>query len=45
MFLKHRTRTKDGKTHAYYSVCESLRLSRNSTFLRRAIRVVIGKPA
>jgi len=26
MYLKRRTRQKDGKTHVYYSVCESLRV-------------------
>jgi hypothetical protein len=28
MFLKRRTRIQDGKTHTYYSVCASLRVSR-----------------
>ena len=27
MYLKPRTRTKDGKTHTYYAVCESVRVS------------------
>jgi transposase len=27
MYLKRRTREKDGKTHVYYAVCESLRVS------------------
>ena len=39
MFLKRRTRTKDGKTHAYYSVCESLRLSRDRVVQRQVLHL------
>lgn len=35
MFLKRRTRTKDGKTHACYSVCESLRICRDRVVPRQ----------
>jgi len=37
MFLKRRTRTKAGKTHAYYSVCESLRISRDRVVQRQVL--------
>jgi Transposase DDE domain len=39
MFLKRRTRTKDGKTHIYYSVCESLRLSRHRVVQRQVLHL------
>lgn len=39
MFLKRRTRTKDGKTHAYYSVCESLRVSRARGVQRQVLHL------
>lgn len=37
MLLKRRTRTKDGKTHTYYSVCESLRVSRDRVIQRQVL--------
>jgi len=39
MFLKRRTRTKDGKTPAYYSVCESLRVSRDRVVQRQILHL------
>jgi transposase len=39
MFLKRRTRTKDGKTHTYYSVCESLRVSRTCVVQRQILHL------
>lgn len=39
MFLKRRTRSKDGKTHAYYSVCESLRVSRDRVVQRQVLHL------
>ncbi|HEY9171486.1 MAG TPA: IS1634 family transposase, partial [Verrucomicrobiae bacterium] len=39
MFLKRRTRTKDGKTHVYYSVCESLRVSRTQVVQRQILHL------
>ena len=39
MFLKRRTRTKDGKTHAYYSVCESLRVSPERVVQRQVLHL------
>ncbi|MGV1015525.1 MAG: hypothetical protein ACOYB4_11200 [Methyloceanibacter sp.] len=42
MFLKRRTRTKGGKTHACYSVCESLRLSRTRVVQRQVLH--LGEP-
>ena len=39
MFLKRRTRNKDGKTHVYYSVCESVRISRNRTIQRQILHL------
>ena len=39
MFLKRRTRTKDGKTHAYYSICESLRVSRDRVVQRQVLHL------
>ena len=35
MFLKRRTRHKDGKTHVYYALCESLRVSRGRVVQRQ----------
>ena len=35
MFIKRHTVRKDGKVHTYYSLCESLRVSRNRTVQRR----------
>jgi hypothetical protein len=40
MFLKRRNRTKDGKTHTYYSVCESLRISRDRVVRSRHRRML-----
>jgi transposase len=37
MFLKRRTRHKDGKTHTYYSVCESLRVHGGRTVQRQLL--------
>jgi hypothetical protein len=39
MFLKRRSRTKDGKTHTDYSVCESLRLSRDRIVQRQVLHL------
>ena len=39
MFIKRRTRTKDGKTHIYYSVCESLRVSRDRVVQRQVLHL------
>ena len=39
MFLKRRARTKDGKTHTYYSVCESLRVSRTAVVQRQVLHL------
>ena len=39
MFLKRRTRTKDGKTPIYYSVCESLRVSRDRVVQRQILHL------
>lgn len=39
MFLKRRARTKDGKTHTYYSVCESLRVSRDRVIQRQVLHL------
>ena len=39
MFLKRRTRTKDGQTHAYYSICESLRVSRHRVVQRQILHL------
>ena len=39
MFLKRRTRKKDGKTHVYYSVCESLRVSSDRTTQRQLLHL------
>ena len=39
MFLKRRTRTKDGKTHTYYSVCESLRVGRQRVLQRQVLHL------
>jgi hypothetical protein len=39
MFLNRRTRTKDGKTHVYFSVCESLRVSRDRVVQRQILHL------
>jgi transposase len=39
MFLKRRARTKDGKRHTYYSVCESLRVSRDRVIQRQVLHL------
>jgi transposase len=39
MFLKRRARTKDGKSHVYYSVCESLRVSRRRVVQRQVLHL------
>ena len=39
MFLKRRTRRKDGKEHVYYSVCESLRVHRGRTLQRQVLHL------
>lgn len=39
MFLKRRTRQKDGKTHVYYSVCESLRVSASRVTQRQVLHL------
>jgi hypothetical protein len=39
MFLKRRSRTKDGKTHIYYSVCESLRVGRQCVVQRQVLHL------
>ena len=39
MFLKRHVRRKDGKEHVYYSLCESIRLSRNRTIQRRVLNL------
>jgi len=39
MFLKRRTRRKDGKEHVYYSVCESLRVHGGRTVQRQLLHL------
>jgi len=39
MFLKRHLRRKDGKAHVYYSLCESVRLSRNRVVQRRVLNL------
>jgi hypothetical protein len=39
MFLKRRVRHKDGKEHVYYSVCESLRVSRQRVVQRQVLHL------
>jgi hypothetical protein len=39
MFLKRRLRTKDGKSHVYFSVCESLRVSRHRVVQRQVLHL------
>jgi transposase len=39
VFLKRRTRKKDGKVHVYYSVCESLRVSSGRVTQRRLLHL------
>jgi transposase len=39
MFIKRRVRTKDGKTHVYYSICESLRVSPHRIVQRQVLHL------
>lgn len=39
MYLKRRTRTKDGKTHVYYSIAESLRVSGHRVVQRQILHL------
>ena len=39
MFIKRHTVRKDGKVHAYYSLCESVRVGRNRTIQRRLLNL------
>ena len=39
MFLKRRTREKDGKRHVYYAVCESLWVSRWRVVQRQVLHL------
>jgi len=39
VFLKRHVRRKDGKEHVHYSLCESIRLSRNRTIQRRVLNL------
>jgi hypothetical protein len=39
VFLKRHLLRKDGKTHVYYSLCESVRLSRNRVMQRRVLNL------
>lgn len=39
MFIKRHTVRKDGKVHAYYSLCESVRVARNRTVQRRLLNL------
>jgi transposase len=39
MYLKRRTRTKDGKTHVYYSIAESLRVSGERVVQRQILHL------
>jgi hypothetical protein len=39
VFLKRHVRRKDGKEHVYYSLCESIRLSRDRTIQRRVLNL------
>ena len=39
MFIKRRTRHKNGKTHVYYSVCESLRVSPSRAIQRQVLHL------
>ena len=39
MFLKRRTRRKDGKEHVYYSVCESVRVHAGRTVQRQLLHL------
>lgn len=39
MFIQRRTRHKDGKTHVYYSVCESLRVSPSRVVQRQVLHL------
>src|SRR5690606_31658880 len=39
VFIKRHTVRKDGKVHAYYSLCESVRVARNRTVQRRLLNL------
>jgi len=39
MYLKPRSRTKDGKTHTYYSVCETIRVSPTRVVQRQILHL------
>jgi transposase len=39
MYLKRRTREKEGKTHVYYAVCESLRVTRRRVVQRTVLHL------
>ena len=39
MFIKRHTVRKDGKTHVFYSLCESIRVSRDRTVKRRLLNL------
>jgi hypothetical protein len=39
VFLKRHVRRKNGKEHVYYSLCESIRLSRGRTMQRRVLNL------
>lgn len=39
VFLKRHVRRKNGKEHVYYSLCESIRLSRGRTMQRRVLHL------
>jgi transposase len=39
VFLKRHVRRKNGKEHVYYSLCESIRLSRGRTIQRRVLNL------
>jgi hypothetical protein len=39
VFIKRRTRTKDGKTHVYYSIAESLRVSAGRVVQRQILHL------
>jgi hypothetical protein len=39
MFLKRRPRTQDGKIHSHYSVCASLRVSRERVVQRQVLHL------
>jgi len=39
MYLKRRTREKDGKTHVHYALCESLRVSSTRVVQRTVLHL------